>query len=187
MSDKPQILVADEGARRGRASEPPPPSAFAPVLLVGGLVLSLAGWVDVLLFYWPVRFGDNEWEFAVIAQTFDALPLPTLGLVLLALALRTMPERRFLARLGAVKCALIALLLLALLAIFALDVPVAFNALARATREAAARGGQANPLVGAGLKRIVAKALVLGLAYASTYVAMAVLLWRGPAREGKVR
>lgn len=187
MSDNPRILVPEEGGRRGRPSQPPPPSVFTPVLLVGGLVLSLAGWVDVLLFYLPPRFGDNEWEFATIAQTFDALPLPTLGLVLLALALRTMPHRRLLARIGAAKCALIALLLLGLLLIFMLDVPVAFNALARATQEAAARGGQVNPVASAGIKRVVAKALLYGLAYVTAYAAIAVLLWRGSERESRLQ
>src|SRR5947207_11355688 len=109
MSDSSRVLVRDEVERRNRPSGPVPPSSvrdLAPLLIIGGLVLSLAGWVDVLLFYWPQRFGESEWEFGVISQTIDALPLPTLGLVLLALALRAMPERRNLARLGAVKCGL---------------------------------------------------------------------------------
>jgi hypothetical protein len=42
-----------------------------------------------------------------------------------------------------------------------------------------------NPVASAGIKRVVAKALLFGVAYVSTSVAMAVLLWRGPAREGK--
>jgi hypothetical protein len=186
MSDKPQILVGDEEGRRRRPVQGPPPSAvrdLAPVLVVGGLVLSLTGWIDVLGFYWPPRFGDNDWEFGVIAHTLDVLPLPTLGLVLLALALRAMPERRILARLVALASGLVALMVLGLLLIFALDIPIAFRAVARAAERATASGGQPNPLIHAGVKRVVVKAGVFALGYIAAFGSMAVILWRTPGRK----
>ena len=128
MRDGPQVVVSDDEQRRNRSRRPVPPSTvrdLAPVLAIGGIVLSLAGWADVLLFYWPSRFGESEWEFGVISQTIDALPLPTLGMVLLAVALRAMSERRALAGIAVFACSLVALGLLGLLVIFALDVPVA--------------------------------------------------------------
>lgn len=87
MSDRPHVLVADEGGWRKGIGPLPPPSLsdLAPLLIAAGAVLAVAGWVDVGLFYRPLRFGDAEWEFGTIAQTFDAMPLATLGLVLLAL------------------------------------------------------------------------------------------------------
>jgi len=186
MSDKPQVLVADEGGRRKRPSALLPPSAvqdLAPIFIIGGLALALAGGVDVALFYYPMRFGEAEWEFGIIAQTVDALPAPTMALVLLGLGFRARGGRAFWCKALGVLAGVAALTLLALLVIFALDIPVAFQALARAARTAAQQGGQANPLVSSGLKRGIAKVLVLGTGYLAAYVTLAVVLWRGGKRH----
>ncbi len=180
MSDHAPVVLT--GAPPARAAPPAPPgdvASLVPVLLIAGLVLSFAGWVDVALFYWPLRFGDAEWEFGTISQTFDALPLPTMGAVLLAMAARLTGRPQAKVAL-AVLCAAIAVWCLTLLIVFLLDVPVAFQALDRATRAAAEQGRQVNPLAGAGLKRGVAKAIVFGIAYAAAYLALAVLLLRKP-------
>lgn len=173
--------MAGEGGGRKRAVEPLPPSSirdWVPVLLIGGLVLSLSGWVDVALFYWPLRFGDAEWEFGVISGSLDALPQPTLGLILLALAARAMPERRLFARLLAAAAAVVTIALVGLVIVFALDIPVAFNAVANAARQAAASGAAVNPVVGSGLKRGIAKVLVFGAGYVAAFLGLAVVLGR---------
>jgi hypothetical protein len=54
------------------------------ILVVVGVALAVIGWVDVALLWIPLRFGIREWEFGVIAQSLQAMPLGTLGLVLLA-------------------------------------------------------------------------------------------------------
>lgn len=185
MGARAQVLIADDGGRRKRPGGPLPPTNirdWVPILLIGGLVLSLSGWVDVALFYWPLRFGDAEWEFGVISGTFDALPQPTLGLILLALAARAMPERRRFSRLLAVVSAIVTIKLVGLLIIFALDIPVAFAAISTATQRAVASGAPVNPLVGSGLNRGIAKVLLFGAAYVAAFLGLTIVLGRTGAR-----
>src|SRR5688500_13563574 len=130
MAQHPAILVANESKRR-KGTVPLPPSDFkaaAPLLVAVGLAVSIVGGGDVMLFFWPPRFGDNEWEFGTIAQTVDALPLPTMGMLLLALAARAVGGSPLWSR-GLAVAFLVALVgLLVLGGLFLLDVPVAFKA-----------------------------------------------------------
>lgn len=175
----PRLFVSDAPARPAPAGVAPPGIEFAGlVMLLGGAVLLLAGAVDVALFYWPLRFGEAEWEFSVIAQTFDALPLPTVGVLLVALGIHARSGRRLWPRLLAALLLAVAAVLLALLVIFALDIPVALKAMERATEMAQQRGVVANPLVAAGLRRAMAKASLLGTAYVSLYAVLALVMWR---------
>jgi len=179
----PKVLVRE--SRRGGTVPLPPAglSAVAPVLLACGIVLAVAGLVDVGLFYWPLRFGDAEWEFGTIAQTLDALPLPTLGLVLIAVGLWARGGRPLWTRATAVVFLLAALLVAILGAIFLLDVPVALKALARAAAAAKEHGAVPNPLVSSGLKRGIAKAAVFAVTYVAGYATIGVSLWRGVRRS----
>lgn len=86
MSTETPILVAER--KRGRAAEPSVRPAPWPFIMGSGLVLAFIGWVDVLLLWYPTRFGDAEWEFGTASATFDALPLATIGLIALAVAVR---------------------------------------------------------------------------------------------------
>lgn len=152
-------------------------SDVAWILIAGGLVLSLSGWVDILLFYYPAQFGQNEWEFGTIAQTFDALPLPMMATVLLALGVRARGGHRIWPRGLAVLCALVALCLVGLLVIFVLDVPIAWKAMTGVPGPAQA---QASPAVVSGIKRGIAKVAAFGVGYVSAYTALAIGLWRAP-------
>jgi hypothetical protein len=61
---------------------------MAPLLIAAGLVLSLPGWLNVVLINLPFDFADRDWLLQAIDRTLAALPLPTLGLALLALGIR---------------------------------------------------------------------------------------------------
>ena len=178
----PKVLVREPS--HGKAALLPPASlhAVAPVLLAVGIVLAIAGLVDVGLFYWPLRFGDAEWEFGTIAQTFDALPLPTLGLALVAVGLWARGGRPAWTRAMALIFLGAAAIVLILSAIFLLDVPVALKALSRAAAAAKQRGLTPNPVVSSGLKRGIAKASVFAVTYVAGYAAIGVSLWRGVRR-----
>jgi hypothetical protein len=178
MSDRAHVLVADEAGRR-EGIAPLPPSdvhGLAPILILAGLLFALAGSVDVLLFYYPPRFGDAEWEFGIIAQTFDAMPLPTLGLVLLALGIRARGGSVGWSRSLAVAAAMCALLCLAALVLFALDIPLALRAMARA----AAQANQQSAVMASGLKRVMAKVILFAACYGLAFGWLAVTLWRVP-------
>ena len=97
----------------------------APFLIGVGVVLSIAGWTDVALSYWPSRFGYTELEFGTVAQTFDAMPLPTLGLGLLAIGVLARGGSIVWSRALSVAFAAIGLACAASMLVFALDVPVA--------------------------------------------------------------
>jgi hypothetical protein len=177
MTHRPHVLVSEDGGRRKGIGALPPSSlvGLAPLMIAAGLVLAVAGWVDVGLFYWPLRFGDAEWEFGTIAQTFDAMPLPTLGLVLLALGIRARGGSVVWTRAMAVVLAIIGLLCLAALVVFALDIPLALKAMHHAATQA---NNPRAALVSSGLKRGMAKVIVFALCYALAYGWMAVSMWR---------
>jgi hypothetical protein len=144
-------------------------------LLAAGAALSIAGWTDIALFFWPPRFGTAEWEFAIIAQTFNALPLPTLGTALLALGMRARGGAAVWARTLAVIMALVAVGCLVALGIFMLDVPVALRAI---PPRAPGPGAQAAAVMAAGIKRSIGKVFLFASAYAAAYAVMSVVLWR---------
>jgi hypothetical protein len=75
---------------------------------------------------------------------------------------------------------MVAVLLLWLL--FLLDIPVAWQAMTRVPPGATGAAAQPNVLVMSGIKRGIAKAVVFGVAYAATFLGMAIMMWRGARR-----
>ena len=181
-----QPLIYDRAAARAAS----PHGRLAPaglpdvawLLLAVGLVLALVGWTDVALLYYPPFFGNNEWEFGVVAQTFDALPTSTVAMLLLAVGLRARGGRPIPTRLFGVLCGVIMLVIVGLLVIFLLDVPIAWKAITRVPP-----GGQRNLMAIAGLKRGIAKVGAYGVGYAACYAVMAVMMWRAGRLTGAPR
>ena len=187
MSDR-SVLVDPSRSGSSRAVLPPASlHVVSPVLLAVGVVLTIAGLVDVGLFYWPMRFGDSEWEFGIIAQTFDAMPLPTIGLVLVAVGLWARGGRPLWCRIMAIIFLVGAVKLAVLSVIFMLDVPVALKALARVAATAQQRGATPNPAVAAGLYRGIAKAAVFAVTYVIGYATIGIAMWRGVRRALRER
>lgn len=133
--------------------------------------------MDIGLLYLPLGFGNNEWEFGIIAQTFDALPTATVGMVLLAAGLRAHGSRTAILRALSIVCVVIALILAVLLLIFALDIPIAWKAMTRVPAGATPTT-QPNPIVVSGIKRGIAKAMLFGLVYITAYGVLARQMWR---------
>jgi len=178
MADKHPLVTSDASKRRLEAVLP-----LGTLFLAGGLIFSLVGWVDVALFYYPQRFGQPEWEFATVAQTLDAMPLPTLGLLFLCLAARAGAWRLGVRRIIAALAILLMIALAVLMIIFVLDIPVAMRALDQAQQAAQAQGQAVNPAMRSGVKRVVAKSVVYAVAYMVTYATLAIAMWRRP-KEG---
>lgn len=156
---------------------PAPPRALATRVLLGGAVLAFIGWTDLLLLYVPAHFGEADWEFATISRTVDALPLCALGLVLLVVGLLGRGTSRRAARLVAVLLVLLAILVGALLVVFALDVPVALDALGAQAERVGATAEQL-ALTRSGMKQAAVKAMVFGLVYIGLFVTLALTTWR---------
>jgi hypothetical protein len=178
----PRIVVAQDTPKRSGSYFVPPASAatLAPLLIVVGIALAIAGWLDVVLFYWPPQFGDKGWEFGTVAQTMDALPLPTVGLALLAIGLRGSEAKRIWTRPFALGLVCVALGCAGLLALFCFDIQTAYRALGRAARTAMQQGSAPNPYLTSDVKRGIAKTVVLGVTYTLTYVSLGWQMWRGP-------
>lgn len=140
-----------------------------PLFLAAGLMLLVAGWLDIALLWYPPRLGEADWEFGIIAQSLDAMPLPTMGLLLTATAL-LLGRARWAVWLAFAAFVVVALWLLAMGVLFALDVPQALAAVARDAR------------LGPGVKRVLLKAVVFLASYTAGYAAAAVLLWRRARR-----
>lgn len=127
-------------------------------------MLLFAGLVDMALLLYPVRFGDVDWEFGVLSQAIDALPLSTVGAILLSSGVRAL-GRPTLTRVTAILFFVAALALGMVLVILALAFGSALDAM---------NDPQAAPAI----KRILFKAGVNGLAYLSGYFILGIMLWR---------
>lgn len=175
MTDKHPLVTSDATRRRLEAVAP-----LATLFVIGGVIFSLVGWVDVGLFYYPPRFGEAEWEFGIIAQTLDAMPLPTLGLLMFAMAARASGAGIAWRRLVAALAILVMLAIIVLTIVFVLDIPVALRALDQAQQAATARGQTTNPAVRSGIKRVIAKVVIYAVGYMMAYAAIAFAMWRRP-------
>lgn len=121
-----------------------------------GLVLAVAGLVDLVLLWVPVRFGVPEWEFATVASTVSALPLPTIGLAGLVGFATSRGSRWLLWVLGFL-LGIGALTLAVVLLLFLTNVPMAIQATADAAR--------------VGILKAIAKTVVLALLFGAAYSA----------------
>ena len=154
------------------------PRGSARLLAATGITLAAVGLGDLALFFWPLRIGDAQWEFGTVAHMIDALPLPTMSMLLLGLAALGARGRgrspRFLAFVIAVAVCALAILL----AFFLLDIPVAFHALVGAPERPTL-----DPSVHSALMRVVAKTITFGAAYVIGWAAMARIVWTGSRRR----
>jgi hypothetical protein len=128
-------------------------------------MLTVAGWLDIALLWYPPRLGEADWEFGIIAQSLDAMPLPTMGLTLLAVA-GLLHQGRGPRWLLVGIFALVTLWLAGCAVLFALDVPQALRAIERDAR------------LGPGIKRVLLKTTVYFASYVAGHVAATVWLWR---------
>jgi hypothetical protein len=76
----PKILVKDD--QKARSILPPSPESGWALLGGIGLLFVLVAGVDLALAWYPVNFGNAEWEFGTVSTTLENLPLLALGLAL---------------------------------------------------------------------------------------------------------
>jgi hypothetical protein len=156
-------VVLEGTQRHRRALAPSEPAVLWRVIAAVGLAMTVVGWTDIGLLWYPLHFGSTEWEFGTVSAQLDGMPLGTLGLALLATGALAQGWR-WPARGVAVACVLITLELVAVSLLYLLDVPVALK-------------GAAPQVLGA-IEKAMVKAAVFAVAYIVFYAWLAWLLWR---------
>lgn len=131
--------------------------------VLAGIVFAVVGWIDVVLLWVPMRIGAAQWEFATTSGTFDALPLGTIGILILSLRLIADGGRGGRLATGAV-AATIALLLAGVFVVFMLSFVTGYGATEGDTRIILLRAG--------------IKTSLYAVAYVVLYSAVALSLFR---------
>ena len=124
-----------------------------------GFVLVIVGLTDILLTWLPLGFGSPEWEFGTVAASYASVPLLAMGLAAL-LACGLGGRRRWLVLSTSALLVVSGLLMAGATTIFLLNVPVALS-LAPAE-------------VMLGIKKTIAKTLVLGTLFPATFLIAAI-------------
>ena len=81
MSAAPTPVVGGEEVRPAAVRTR---DAVARLVLIAGSVFALVGIADLALLWLPARTGSVAWEYATVGRTLDSMPMPALGLVLIA-------------------------------------------------------------------------------------------------------
>lgn len=107
-----------------------------------GLVFLVVGGVDFALVWFPTNFGNREWQFTTVSQSFNGLPILLLGLGFLTVAAEQV-DRRWWGLLGSVGALVLLLWVLMGFAIWAMNVSLALatvpDALALGIQKAVAK------------------------------------------------
>jgi hypothetical protein len=142
------------------------PSGFrsAGLLGIAGVALTLAGFLDLALAWYPIGIGNPEWEFGTVSGTLNSLPLLTVGLVLV-LAGAHESGQVWKVRLVSVLFAALALLVIGSAILYVMDVPLALRS-------------APNALVKQGLVKAIIKAFGLIVVYSVVFTWIAVSSWR---------
>lgn len=158
----------------GAAGDPTDVATRAPVsrmFIVAGLAFALVGTLDLLLLWMPVRLNSLAWEYATVARTFDAIPMPALGLLLVAFgSLRQgrVPRRRI--RIVAATFAMLGVLSVGLGLLLLTAVPAVLSQTPVEAAEAA--------------RRAAARHATQAVVYPVAWLTVAVGLWKARVREG---
>ena len=133
------------------------------------LVLAIAGVGDWLLAWFPLRIGNPEWEFGTVAATMSGLPLMAMGFAGLLASATARGTRWQMITMGWVLL-VFAVVILAALALFLLDVPLALRAV-----EGSAK---------LGIVKASIKTSVLGVLFSVAYVIAGITALRHSGRNG---
>lgn len=159
MSD-PKIVASAKNQDRPRTV---PRDSSRSWLVLGwiGLAFLMVGGADFALTWFPPQFGNPEWEFGTVTQSFNGLPILLLGLGLLTVAAESTGRRWWgLVGLGASSVLMLWVLVGAVL--WGLNVSLALDMVPEQLE--------------LGVRRAVALTLIQSVTYSS---ALAYLAWKG--------
>ena len=160
----PKVLV-QEAPAKPRLS--PAPDFGWDLLGWIGLVFTAVGGVDLLLTWYPMNFGNPEWEFGTVSAALDGLPVLTLGLGLL-MGAGVARGQRWLVRTMAVVLVVLAVLILAAAILYLTNLPIALQSVTQ-------------PVIRTGLKKAIAKAAGQSVLYPLAFGWIALKAWRHTA------
>jgi hypothetical protein len=159
--EKQKVVVSREPRRPPDRSR----GAAAKLLMVPGVTFLIVGLVDLVLLWIPAQMDSVAWEFATVGRTLDGLPMPVLGLALLAYGASRHPRYGHRALRGfAGVFSLFALALIVLGVLFATLTPAVLSQTPREALE--------------GVQRAVVRHAVQAVAYPMAFVMLALALWR---------
>jgi hypothetical protein len=153
-----------------KAVAPPDFAMVWRAALLAGIVLGFVGLVDIAFVWYPPHWSNVDWEFGSVSTTFDALPLPTIGIVSMLVAAAA-NGRRLPMRLMGVAILLLALLWVVFAVVFVLDVPVVVHAV--------------DPQLKATVKRAIVKTGLIASAYIVLYTVLGVWALRRARASAK--
>lgn len=157
------VLIPQDSGRPATVVRPSP-TQLASAQLKGWAILGWLGMgylimsvIDLALGWYPVRFGQPEWEFGTISATIAGLAIPTLSLYLM-LASAFARERANLIKGIAVAMIVIAVFLAVLFILYLTAVPLALRAVSN------------NPIIHLGMQKSIIKSLTLFLGYEALFI-----------------
>jgi hypothetical protein len=122
-----QIFVGNSKLERVVTEARQLPRGSTQILGAAGFLLLVVSWTHLVTTFIPYRFGIAAWEYAAVTQSIDVMPLGVVGLALAATASITNGWRRR-SRILIVLCGLMVLALGGMVALVALDLPIAWKA-----------------------------------------------------------
>jgi hypothetical protein len=158
------VIIPQESGRAATVDRPTStylPAAYTEawrVLGWLGLAFLVMSMIDIVLGWYPVRFGTPEWEFGTISATVAALSIPTLGLYLM-LCSAISRERAGVAKAVGIAMIVMAVFLLGMAILYLTTVPLALKSV------------RTNDMASAALKKAVLKWLILFIGYEALYIA----------------
>jgi hypothetical protein len=143
----PRIVVKPEEPSRAL----PNPDPLAAWYLLGGVgfVFAVVAGADLALAWYPLAFGDAEWEFGTVTTVFNGLPLLAVGLGLL-FAGGVARGRVWVVRIASGLLLAVALVILAALALYASTLSTALS-----TVDPGLKGGLIKGIVRTGLQGLL--------------------------------
>ena len=153
----PVIIPQESG--RGATIERPTTAYMSTAYIEAWRILGLLGGaffvmsvIDLLLGWYPIRFGSPEWEFGTISQTVSAMSMPTLSLYLV-LSSAIARERANIAKGAGIAMIVLAAVLLGLAFFYLTTLPLALRAV------------RTNDMASLNMKKAVLKWLILFVGY----------------------
>jgi hypothetical protein len=164
-----QILVRDRsGADRRPAAAIV--DGWRPLGLFG-VLLTVAGLADVLLYWYPLGVGSPEWEFGTAAASISALPLTVIGLAVASAAAVGSGWKTGTTAMGALLLVL-ALLVGAAYVLFMMNVPFAL---------AASQEGPQGPAI----FRAIVRTSIMGVGFGAAFLVGGIWLLRNLSQRSR--
>ena len=160
----PRVLIRETVSEPEVHAAPARLSGAWGLLVPTGLVFALVGAADLALVWYPLGFGQAEWEFGSVTSMLNGLPVLVMGLAFLGMA-AVAGGRRWAGRGIALVLGLLAVTVVLMGGLYATTVPIALKA-------------APNAMVALGLKKAIAKTTIQAAAYPVLLVWMAVATWR---------